>query len=163
MTLPQIFIKETAIILKSAINEEPFTPKLVSATEPVRGISAFPQLLGYVATEPKPRAEIPLVTEKGDPLLAHWQYGLGRTVAFTSDARPKWAQHWTTWAQYQQFWQQVARWSLRRLANADFVATAAIEAGAREAQCGSAGCARGTSRIFSSCRPASLVRPARRN
>jgi Ca-activated chloride channel homolog len=130
MTLPQIFIKETAIILKSAINEEPFTPQRVAATEPVRGLSAFPQLLGYVATEPKPRAEIPLVTEKGDPLLAHWHYGLGRTVAFTSDARNKWAQHWTSWGQYRQFWQQVARWSLRRLANADFVAAAAIEAGA---------------------------------
>ena len=126
-TLPQIFIKETAIILKAAINEEPFTPKLVASTEPVRGISAYPQLLGYVATEPKPRAEIPLVTGKGDPLLAHWQYGLGRTVAFTSDARNKWAHDWMTWPQYQQFWRQVAQWSLRRLARADFVADASIE------------------------------------
>ncbi len=128
--LPQIFIKETAIILKSAINEEPFTPRLIAATEPVRGVAAFPQLLGYVATEPKPRAETPLVTQKGDPLLAHWQFGLGRTVAFTSDARNQWARNWTTWPQYQQFWRQVARWSLRRLANADFVAGAAIESGA---------------------------------
>ena len=38
---------------------------------------------------PKPR----LWTDKGDPLLAHWQYGLGRAVAFTSDAKAKWAQH----------------------------------------------------------------------
>lgn len=130
-TLPQIFIKETAIILKAAINEEPFTPKLVAASEPVRGIAggSYPQLLGYVATEPKPRAEIPLVTEKGDPLLAHWQYGLGRTVAFTSDARNKWARNWTTWSQYQQFWRQVAQWSLRRLARADFTAEAVIESG----------------------------------
>ncbi len=130
VTLPQIFIKETAIILKAAINEEPFTPKLVAATEPVRGINACPQLLGYVATEPKPRAEIPLVTAKGDPLLAHWQYGLGRTVAFTSDARNQWARDWLTWPQYQQFWRQVAQWSLRRLARADFVAEASIESGA---------------------------------
>lgn len=130
-TLPQIFIKETAIILKAAINEEPFTPKLAAASEPVRGIAgdSYPQLLGYVATEPKPRAEIPLVTDKGDPLLAHWQYGLGRTVAFTSDARNKWARNWTTWPQYQQFWRQVAQWSLRRLARADFTAEARIESG----------------------------------
>ena len=40
-------------------------------------------LLGYVATTPKPRAETPLWTDKGDPLLAHWQYGLGRAVAFS--------------------------------------------------------------------------------
>lgn len=132
MTLPQIFIKETAIVLKAAINEEPFRPKLVSASEPVRGIAggAYPQLFGYVATEPKPRAEIPLVTEKGDPLLAHWQFGLGRTVAFTSDARNKWAHDWIGWPQYQQFWRQVAQWSLRRLTRADFVAEASIEGGA---------------------------------
>lgn len=128
--LPQIFLRETAILLKSAINEEPFTPRIISTTEPTRGISAYPPLLGYVAAEPKPRAEIPLVTEKGDPLLAHWQYGLGRTVAFTSDARHKWARDWMAWPQYQQFWRQVAQWSLRRLASADFVVEAAIESGA---------------------------------
>ena len=38
--LPQIFIKETAVILKSAIFEEPFKPKLASASELIRGISA---------------------------------------------------------------------------------------------------------------------------
>lgn len=129
--LPQIFIKETAIVLKTAINEEPFVPRLVSVTEPVRGIAGgdYPLLLGYVATDPKPRAEVPLVTDKGDPLLAHWQHGLARTVAFTSDARAKWAVHWTGWQKYRQFWRQVVQWSLRRLANADFVAEAIIEAG----------------------------------
>src|SRR5206468_12439804 len=38
--LPQIFIKETAVILKSAIYEEPFKPQLRSASEVVRGIGA---------------------------------------------------------------------------------------------------------------------------
>ncbi len=84
----------------AVINEEPFTPRVVSATEPVRGIASgtYPQLPGYVATEPKPRAEIPLVTENGNPRLAHWQYGLGRAVAFTSDARNQWARNWTALA-----------------------------------------------------------------
>ncbi|MCW5554923.1 MAG: VWA domain-containing protein [Verrucomicrobiae bacterium] len=129
--LPQIFIKETAIVLKSAINEDPFSPRLLSSTEPVRGIAGgdYPLLLGHVATEAKPRAEVPLVTDKGDPLLAHWQHGLARTAAFTSDARAKWAVHWIGWPQYRQFWRQVVQWSLRRLANADFVAEAIIEAG----------------------------------
>ncbi|MCO5052440.1 MAG: VWA domain-containing protein [Verrucomicrobiae bacterium] len=128
-TLPQIFIKETAVVLKSAIDENPFKPKLTAATEPVRGIAAdaYPQLLGHVATEPKPRAELPLSTDQGDPLLAHWQFGLGRTVAFTSDARSQWAQHWLAWPQYQQFWRQVGQWSLRRLGHADFTAEARIE------------------------------------
>src|SRR6185436_10979570 len=87
--LPQIFIKEAAVILKSAIFEEPFTPKIVAGSEVTKGIGAYPQLLGYVCTTPKDRAETPLLSDKGDPLLAHWQYGLGRAVAWTSDAKAR--------------------------------------------------------------------------
>jgi hypothetical protein len=129
--LPQIFIKEASVILKSAIFEEPFKPQVRSMSEITKGIGPqeFPQLLGYVCTTPKGRAEIPLVTEKGDPLLAHWQYGLGRTVAFTSDARAKWAANWMNWDKYRQFWLQTAQWSLRRLDAADFNTEVAVEKG----------------------------------
>ena len=129
--LPQIFIKEAAVILKSAIYEDPFKPRLSASSELVRGIdpASYPQLLGYVATTPKPRAEIPLVTDKGDPLLAHWQFGLGRAVAFTSDAKAKWAKQWMGWNQYQQFWSQIAQWSLRRLDNADFNTDVSVDGG----------------------------------
>ncbi|HEY3916027.1 MAG TPA: glutamine amidotransferase, partial [Verrucomicrobiae bacterium] len=127
--LPQIFIKEASVILKSAIFEEPFTPQVRSISEITKGIGEYPQLLGYVCTTPKGRAEIPLVTQKGDPLLAHWQYGLGRTVAFTSDARAKWAFNWMSWGKYRQFWLQVAQWSLRRLDAANFNTEVAVEKG----------------------------------
>jgi hypothetical protein len=129
--LPQIFLKETAVILKSAIYEEPFKPQLRSSTEVIRGISAdeYPSLLGYVATTPKPRAETPLWTDKGDPLLAHWQYGLGRAVAFTSDAKSRWSKIWLNWEKYRQFWSQIAQWSLRRLENADFTTEVAVDKG----------------------------------
>lgn len=129
--LPQIFIKETAVILKSAIYEEPFKPQVRSASELTRGIAAadYPQLLGYVATSFKPRAETPLVTPKGDPLLAHWQFGLGRAVAFTSDARAKWGRDWLNWSHYRQFWSQIAQWSLRRLENADFTSEVVVDKG----------------------------------
>lgn len=129
--LPQIFIKETAVILKSAIYEEPFKPQVKASSELTRGIAAadYPQLLGYVASSVKPRAETPLFTAKGDPLLAHWQYGLGRAVAFTSDARAKWAKNWLGWDRYKQFWSQIAQWSLRRLENADFSSEVLIDKG----------------------------------
>ena len=129
--LPQIFLKETAVILRSAIFEEPFKPQLVASSEVVRGIGGaeYPPMLGYVVTSPKPRAETPLVTAKGDPLLAHWQYGLGRAVAFTSDAKAKWARDWLGWGRYQQFWGQVAQWSLRRVGSADLQAEVAVENG----------------------------------
>ena len=129
--LPQIFIKETAVILKSAIYEDPFQPQVRSASEVVRGISAseYPKLLGYVATTPKARAETPLWTDKGDPLLAHWQYGLGRAVAFTSDAKARWARIWLDWEKYRQFWSQIGQWSMRRLENADFTTEVAVDRG----------------------------------
>lgn len=129
--LPQIFIKEAAVILKSAIFEEPFKPQIAVGSELIRGISGaeLPPLLGYVATTIKPRAETPLVSEKGDPVLAHWQYGLGRAVAFTSDAKPKWAQQWLSWPKYRQFWSQVAQWSLRKLENADFTTDVTVDRG----------------------------------
>lgn len=129
--LPQIFIKEAAVILKSAIFEEPFKPQLAASSEMVRGIASqeYPTLLGYVATTAKPRAEVPLVSEKGDPVLAHWQYGLGRAVAFTSDAKAKWAREWMTWEKYQQFWSQIAKWSLRRVENSDFTTDVSVEKG----------------------------------
>jgi uncharacterized membrane protein len=129
--LPQIFIKETAVILKSAIFEEPIAPKLVAASELIRGIGGgeYPKLHGYVCTTPKPRAETPLVSDKGDPLLAHWQFGLGRAVAFTSDAKPRWARDWLGWAKYRQFWSQIAQWSLRRLENTDFTSEVNIDRG----------------------------------
>jgi uncharacterized membrane protein len=129
--LPQIFLKETAVILKSAIYEEPFKPQLRSSTEIIRGIGAdeYPSLLGYVATTPKPRAETPLWTDKGDPLLAHWQYGLGRAVAFTSDAKSRWSKIWLNWDKYRQFWSQIGQWSLRRLENADFTTEVTVDKG----------------------------------
>jgi uncharacterized membrane protein len=129
--LPQIFLKETAVILKTAIYEKPFTPQQIASSEALSGFAAggYPPLLGYVATSEKPRAETPLLTAQGDPLLAHWQYGLGRAVAFTSDARAKWGSQWIGWARYQTFWSQLANWSLRRVETGDLSADVAIEQG----------------------------------
>jgi len=127
--LPQIFIKEAAVILKSAIFEEPFTPKIAAGSELTKGIGAYPQLQGYVCSTPKARAETPLVSDKGDPLLAHWQYGLGRAVAWTSDAKPRWAKNWLGWEKYRQFWAQTAQWALRRVENADFTTEVSVDKG----------------------------------
>lgn len=127
--LPQIFVKEAAVILKSAIFEEPFVPRVAAGSELTRGLGAYPLLQGYVCTTPKARAELPLVSDKGDPLLAHWQYGLGRAVAWTSDAKARWARQWLSWSQYRQFWSQIAQWSLRRVENADFTTDVSIEKG----------------------------------
>lgn len=114
--IPQIFARETVTASKSAINEQPFTP-LVTRPSPVVaniGFDDAPFLLGYVTTRPKPTCELILATEKGDPLLAWWRYGLGISVAFTSDAKSRWAAEWLSWPGYSKFWAQVVRHAMRK-------------------------------------------------
>ncbi|OWK36953.1 hypothetical protein FRUB_07875 [Fimbriiglobus ruber] len=114
--VPQIFAKETVTASKSAINEQPFTPIVTRPSQVVADIKFddAPFLLGYVTTRPKPTCELILSTEKGDPLLAWWRYGLGMSVAFTSDAKSRWAAEWLSWPGYSKFWAQVVRHAMRK-------------------------------------------------
>ena len=79
----------------------------------------LPAITGLVLTSPKENelVEIPIVsplpTGQVNPVLAHWTYGLGRSVAFTSDAGRRWAKAWPDWQSYAAFWSQVIRWSMR--------------------------------------------------
>ncbi len=110
-TIPQIFTKETMTASKSAIQEFPFLAKPVRAVDFLEGVpwDEAPFLLGYVKTKPKPTSETWLITERGDPLLTTWRYGLGTTAAFTSDARNRWAVEWLRWPGFGKFWSQLLR------------------------------------------------------
>ena len=114
--IPQIFAKETVTASKAAINEQPFIPQVLRPTQVLADIdfNTAPFLLGYVTTRPKPTSELILVSEKGDPLLAWWRYGFGMTVAFTSDAKSRWAAEWVSWPGYSKFWAQVVRHAMRK-------------------------------------------------
>lgn len=113
-SIPAIFTRETLLATRSFLIEEPFTPALADPSELVRGLTAadLPTLHGYVATDPKPRASLPLVVpgEKPLPLLAHWRFGLGRSAAFTSDATTRWSGDWVGTEAYGRMWTQVFRW-----------------------------------------------------
>lgn len=114
--IPQIFAKETVTASKSAIDEQPFVPQVIRTTQALKGLDVenAPFLLGYVMTRPKPTCEMILATEKGDPLLVWWRYGLGMSVAFTSDAKSRWAAEWLTWPEFPKFWAQVIRHTMRK-------------------------------------------------
>ncbi len=121
-TLPQIFSTETMKVAQSSLVEEPtqaIAPRVVPLLAGIDWTQS-PLLLGYNATKPKPTADILLATERGEPLLAMWRYGLGQTAAFTSDAKARWASEWLTWPGYPKFWAQVARGLLRKTGNAAF-------------------------------------------
>ncbi len=109
--LPQIFTQETAAIQRTYLVEERFFPTQVSSSPILAGIRETPALYGYVATSPKATAQVVLETQQSDPLLAQWQYGLGRSLAWTSDATGRWAQEWVRWGGFATFWNQAARWT----------------------------------------------------
>ena len=111
-TLPVIFAQETQLAMRSYIVEEPFYPHQTANSPILAGIEAVPQLAGYVATTPKSAAQVVLTTHQDDPLLATWQYGLGRAVAWTSDATGRWAQAWVRWEGFSHFWAQAVRWAI---------------------------------------------------
>lgn len=115
-SIPQIFAKETMTAGKSAINEQPFLPQVIRSTPVLADLAMeeAPFLLGYVVTRPKPTSEVILVSEAGDPLLSWWRYGLGMSVAFTSDAKSRWAAEWLTWPGYSKFWSQLVRHVMRK-------------------------------------------------
>lgn len=110
--LPTIFTAETALAQRSYIVEQSFFPKLGMSNPMLSGITEVPALLGYIASTAKPAAQVILRANESDPLLAVWQYGLGRAVAFTSDATGRWAKNWVQWNEFPKFWAQAIRWTI---------------------------------------------------
>ena len=111
-SIPDIFLKETQQVSGQQIVEEPFFPIQQSSSPILRGLDqGFPQLRGYNGTTIKPAAQAVLVTARDDPLLAQWQYGLGRSVAWTSDSTGRWAKDWVGWTGFNRFFSQLVSWT----------------------------------------------------
>ncbi len=114
--ITRIFTQDTMIHTGRMIREEAFEPKLVEKHPMLKDWvdgEALP-LLGYVKTNRKSTSQIPLVTDTGDPLLAHWRFGLGKVTAFTSDCKSRWAALWVAdWPGYSKLWSQILRETAR--------------------------------------------------
>ena len=123
-SIPQIFTGETKIISKKIITEKTMQPIVNTANELLQGISdtALPVIFGQVVTYPKSGADLLLKTTQG-PLLAAWQYGLGRSVAFTSDLSGRWGKDWVNWEHYGRFASQMVKWVQRKESNQRFFAS----------------------------------------
>lgn len=137
--LPQIFSKESTVVRRPLIIDEPFSPQLVPGGMELlggfrAGAEGLPALGGMVLTSPKdsPNAvnAIYRASEDGeDPVLAYWQYELGKSVAFTSGHWPAWGQSWTSWPRFAKFWAQLVRWTMRQESPANFDTYTKIEGG----------------------------------
>jgi uncharacterized membrane protein len=120
--LPRIFQIEARRVARPLVKDLNDVPPVIDYPhEILQGIDApLPPLKGFVMTTVKenPLVEVALISP--DPpapdsstVLAAWNYGLGRSVAFTTDAGSRWAQAWTEWVNYDKFFSQMVRWSMR--------------------------------------------------
>jgi uncharacterized membrane protein len=119
--IPAIFTAEMLRATKAYIVNDDFTPAITAPRHPIlAGLAALdqrPPLKGYIVTSPKEAATVILRGPQEDPILAAWQYGLGRAVAFTSDAALRWAENWVAgdaggWPDYADFWSQIVQWTV---------------------------------------------------
>jgi hypothetical protein len=76
----------------------------------------MPPIDFYATTLPKDGAQVPLKVTRHDsaaPLIAAWQYGLGRSVVFTADPDSLATLSWIRWDRYAEFWSQLVNWAMR--------------------------------------------------
>jgi uncharacterized membrane protein len=113
--VPQVFQDESELATGTTLREGAFAPVVKKDVQLLKGIDfkAAPRLLGYVATKPKEKSQVLLESHRRDPVLARWQYGLGRTAVFTSDLKNRWAAEWLQWNGYPKFWSQLVRETMR--------------------------------------------------
>jgi uncharacterized membrane protein len=133
--LPAIYIRETRLVSQSFVHEKPFQPLLKGMREgPTDGFAGpLPLLHGFVRTTAKESSLVKVLIETEQvgeyrfPILAAWQYGLGKSVAFTSDARtipkekPYWDRDWANAPLYARFWDQTINWVLRPKETGEFL------------------------------------------
>jgi Ca-activated chloride channel family protein len=115
--IPRIFMRETSTVARSNVVEEYFQPIPRDPADFLRGVDvrSAPFLHGYVATRAKPSpAQVPLVSDLGEPILARWRVGLGWSLAWTSDVKNRWSVEWLSWPGYSRFWAQLVREHMRQ-------------------------------------------------
>ncbi|RKU18093.1 hypothetical protein C6500_13810 [Candidatus Poribacteria bacterium] len=122
-------IQQLPAILTEAVREtqhyivqETFQPVITAANESlVAGIGTPPPLHGYVATAEKETAQVFIHSHKDEPILAGWNFGLGKAIAWTSDVKSAWTKAWIPWHNFGKFWGQVINWTLPAVdAGSDF-------------------------------------------
>jgi Ca-activated chloride channel homolog len=90
-----------------------------SASAILNGISPadIPPIGYFATTAAKEGAVVPLTVRHGrksSPLLAAWQYGLGRSAVFAAGPDSMASVNWIRWDRYAEFWSQLVTWVMRQ-------------------------------------------------
>jgi Mg-chelatase subunit ChlD len=112
--IPQVTLQEAQSAGTQAVIRGNFRPIQVQPSPILAGFAPeeLPNLEGYDFAEAKPDAQVVLTSDRDDPVLAKWQYGLGRVVAWTADNGTDFAAAWSGWERYDEFWASMVRWAL---------------------------------------------------
>lgn len=112
--LSQIFRLDTMMATNTLYVEETFSPRLKDPDPIVNGIPVImPAIRGYMVTTPRNSAIIPVISHKGDPIVAFWRYGLGKAAIFTGDDGSRWSGQWILWEGFGRLWVQLVRRTIR--------------------------------------------------
>lgn len=111
--VPEIFLQETITAVGNYIVEEPVVPILAGESPVIENLgAAWPTLYGYNGTTLKETAQAVLVSNDESPILAQWQYGLGRAIAWTSDVQGRWGRDLVRWQEFPRLSAQMVSWVL---------------------------------------------------
>jgi len=124
--IPRMTLAEAEQLVPKTFATGDFRAVQTSPSPILRGLEpgSLPSLGGYQITEAKPGAQAILQSGKGEPVLAQWQYGLGRVVTWTSDLGPSFAPNWSGSTVFPTFWNQAVRWSLAAAVSPSYRVTA---------------------------------------
>lgn len=112
--IPRIFTGDTRLAVRDLLVTGHLPTRPAAGTDLVAGIPLqdLPASDGLVRTTPKPGARLVFTTDKG-PLLAACQYGLGRSIAFTSRFDGKWGSQWVNWVHFEALAARMAGWIMK--------------------------------------------------
>lgn len=120
--IPKMLMREARRVSRGLIHEDSagFAPEITFPHTILSGLdSPPPSLSGFVMTTPKSNPLVqtvmtsPVPIGQENPLLAVWQYGLGRSAVLTTDAGERWATNWVAWPGYEKLFEQLVRWLMR--------------------------------------------------
>ncbi len=113
--LPRLFAQETFVVARSSFVDVPTpwrtTAGLVSLAG--RSFDEPPALGGYNLTYLRPEAQLAAVTrdEYEAPVVAAWQVGLGRALAYTGQVGGPWSGDLGSWSELGELLASLARWT----------------------------------------------------
>jgi Ca-activated chloride channel family protein len=116
--LPQLMIRDTQRLLDASPERGAAPTRIGDGGSILAGLTEaeLPPVTRFALTHPKHGAEMRLYAERGDrhdPLLATWQYELGRVAAIPIDFQAG-AAEWPAWSGFGKLWSQLVLWAAPR-------------------------------------------------